>query len=166
MKSKWKKWQCRICGWIYDEELGDPDSGIAPGTAWEDVPDDWRCPDCGASRDEFDMVELEERRFNTDTEITGNEQIGEKIFADITLGADLDGIAIDPVAQVVTFADGARRYYRHVVVVTGSGTKRITAADSGATEQVVKLNDGLKAPAAVSRLPGNFTERLLAWWWG
>ena len=166
MNSKWKKWQCRICGWIYDEELGDPDSGIAPGTAWEDVPDDWRCPDCGASKDEFDMVELRERRFNTATGKTDNKHIEGKIFADITLGADHEGIAIDPVEQVVTFADGERRYYRNIVVVTGSGTKRITSADSGATDQVVKLNDGLEAPAAASRLPGNFTDRLLAWWWG
>ena len=166
MNGKWKKWQCRICGWIYDEELGDPDSGIAPGTAWQNIPDDWRCPDCSASKDEFDMVELQERRFNTATGITDNKHIEGKIFSDITLGADLEGIAIDPVEQVVTFTDGERRYYRNIVVETGSGTKRITPVDSESTEQVVKLNDGLKAPAAVLSLPGNFKDRLFAWWWG
>jgi rubredoxin-NAD+ reductase len=47
------KWECIICGHIYDEELGDPDNGIVPGTRWEDVPDDWTCPDCGASKQDF-----------------------------------------------------------------------------------------------------------------
>ncbi len=54
-----KKWECMICGWIYDEAEGDPDAGIAPGTPWEAVPDDWLCPDCGASKDEFEMVEVD-----------------------------------------------------------------------------------------------------------
>ena len=36
-----------MCGYIYDESLGDPEEGIAPGTAWEDIPEDWYCPDCG-----------------------------------------------------------------------------------------------------------------------
>ena len=45
---KYKKWECIVCGLIYDEELGWPDDGIEPGTAWDDVPDDWLCPDCGA----------------------------------------------------------------------------------------------------------------------
>ena len=43
-----KTWMCLICGWIYDEEAGDPESGIAPGTRWEDVPVNWTCPECGA----------------------------------------------------------------------------------------------------------------------
>ena len=39
-----KKYVCKVCGWIYDEALGDPDNGIAPGTKWEDLPDDFKCP--------------------------------------------------------------------------------------------------------------------------
>ena len=38
------KWVCNICGYIYDPEVGDPDNGVAAGTAWEDVPEDWVCP--------------------------------------------------------------------------------------------------------------------------
>jgi len=53
-----KKYECMMCGWIYDEALGDPDEGIAPGTAWEDIPEDWTCPDCGASKEDFEMVEI------------------------------------------------------------------------------------------------------------
>ena len=166
MSSKWKKWQCRICGWIYDEELGDPESGIPPGTAWEDIPDDWRCPDCGASRDEFDMVELQGHPIDAASGKADGKSVEEKPYTDITLGAAVEGVAIDPVERVVTFADGERRYYRSIVVETGSGTKHITPADNKTNEKVVKLNDGLEAPEAVLRLPGNIKERLLAWWWG
>ena len=47
-----KKYACP-CGYVYDPEIGDPDSGIAPGTAWEDIPEDWVCPICGLSKDMF-----------------------------------------------------------------------------------------------------------------
>ncbi len=53
-----KTWICVICGYVYDEQRGDPDRGIPPGTRWEDVPADWNCPDCGASKDDFEMVEV------------------------------------------------------------------------------------------------------------
>ncbi len=52
-----KKWECIVCGFIYDEELGMPEEGIAAGTRWNDIPDDWACPDCGVSKDSFAMVE-------------------------------------------------------------------------------------------------------------
>ncbi len=53
-----KKYECMMCGYIYDESLGDPDEGIAPGTAWDDIPEDWYCPVCGASKEDFEMVEI------------------------------------------------------------------------------------------------------------
>ncbi len=52
----YKKYMCVICGFIYDEALGHPADGIAPGTLWEDVPDTWCCPDCGASKDDFELL--------------------------------------------------------------------------------------------------------------
>jgi rubredoxin len=58
MQMAYKKWVCNVCGYVYDEELGDPDHGIAPGTAWEDVPDDWECPECNASKSDFEMEPL------------------------------------------------------------------------------------------------------------
>ena len=51
-----KTWVCLICGWIYDEAAGDPEHGIAPGTAWADVPMNWTCPECGARKEDFEMV--------------------------------------------------------------------------------------------------------------
>ena len=58
MEETFKVWQCTSCGFIYDESQGLPDQGIPAGTKFEDLPDDWTCPDCGASKSEFDIVEL------------------------------------------------------------------------------------------------------------
>ena len=49
-----KKYVCEVCGYVYDEAAGDPDNGIAPGTAFEDLPEDWACPLCGADKTQFD----------------------------------------------------------------------------------------------------------------
>ena len=48
------KYVCIICGYVYDEDLGDPDSGIEPGTMWDDLDEDFECPVCGVSKDEFE----------------------------------------------------------------------------------------------------------------
>jgi rubredoxin len=48
------KYVCTVCGYVYDPEQGDPDNGVNPGTKWEDVPDDWECPVCGASKNDFE----------------------------------------------------------------------------------------------------------------
>ena len=48
-----KKFRCTVCGYIYDESEGDPDSGIAPGTLFDDIPADWQCPICGVDKDSF-----------------------------------------------------------------------------------------------------------------
>ncbi|HEX7382323.1 MAG TPA: rubredoxin [Nevskiaceae bacterium] len=55
-----KKWRCTICDYIYDEALGEPDEGIAPGTKFEDLPETWTCPDCGAAKSEFILDEEDE----------------------------------------------------------------------------------------------------------
>jgi rubredoxin len=49
-----KKYVCSVCGYVYDPAAGDPDSGIAPGTAFEDIPDSWACPTCGVAKDMFE----------------------------------------------------------------------------------------------------------------
>jgi rubredoxin len=51
-------WECSICGFVYSESLGLPEAGIPPGTAWEDVPEDWVCPDCGTAKSAFEMKEV------------------------------------------------------------------------------------------------------------
>jgi len=51
-----EKWRCTVCDYVYDPEVGDPDGGIPPGTAFEVLPEDWVCPVCGASKDMFEPL--------------------------------------------------------------------------------------------------------------
>ncbi len=51
-----EKWRCIVCNYIYDPEKGDPNNGVAAGTPFEDIPDSWVCPDCGAPKDQFERV--------------------------------------------------------------------------------------------------------------
>ncbi len=51
-----KKYECTACGYIYDPAKGDPDGNIEPGTAFDDLPDDWVCPECGVGKDEFEPL--------------------------------------------------------------------------------------------------------------
>src|SRR5690606_13846566 len=52
----YRTWMCVVCGFIYDEAAGLPEEGIAPGTRWDDIPDTWTCPDCGVTKDDFEMM--------------------------------------------------------------------------------------------------------------
>jgi rubredoxin len=52
-----EKYKCLLCGYIYDPEIGDPDNGVEPGTAFEDLPDEWVCPECGAEKEDFELLE-------------------------------------------------------------------------------------------------------------
>ena len=52
-----QRYQCKVCGYVYDPEEGDPDSGIQPGTSFDDIPEDWYCPVCGVNKTEFEPVE-------------------------------------------------------------------------------------------------------------
>lgn len=54
---EYRKYICIVCGLIYDEAEGWPEDGIEPGTRWEDVPEDWECPDCGVGKEEFELLE-------------------------------------------------------------------------------------------------------------
>jgi hydroxylamine reductase len=56
---KMKKYACTLCDYVYDPEQGDPDNGIEPGTDFDDLPDEWVCPDCGAGKEKFEEVEEE-----------------------------------------------------------------------------------------------------------
>lgn len=52
-----KKYVCDVCGYVYNPAKGDPENGVAPGTAFEDLPEDWVCPECGAEQDQFSEAE-------------------------------------------------------------------------------------------------------------
>ena len=52
-----QKYICTVCDYIYDPALGDPDAGMPPGTPFEDIPEDWECPDCGVTKESFEVYE-------------------------------------------------------------------------------------------------------------
>lgn len=54
----YKRYLCVICGFIYEEEKGFPEEGIPPGTRWDDVPFNWKCPECAASKEDFELIEI------------------------------------------------------------------------------------------------------------
>ncbi len=58
VSAAYRTWMCVVCGFMYDEAQGMPEEGILPGTRWEDVPETWVCPDCGVTKDDFEMVPL------------------------------------------------------------------------------------------------------------
>ena len=53
----YKKYICVVCGFIYDEKIGIPEDNILPNTLWENIPDDWFCPECGVQKDQFEILE-------------------------------------------------------------------------------------------------------------
>jgi len=55
-EGKMKEWKCSVCGYIYDPSIGDPDNGVKSGTAFEEIPEDWVCPTCGAGKDMFELA--------------------------------------------------------------------------------------------------------------
>ena len=57
-KTGYKRWQCLACNYIYDEAEGWPDDGIPAGTRWQDVSEDWVCPECGAEKADFEMIQI------------------------------------------------------------------------------------------------------------
>ena len=52
------RWECQICGFIYDEALGLPEEGIPAGTRWDDIPENWQCPECGVRKQDFEMLKV------------------------------------------------------------------------------------------------------------
>ena len=55
-EGKMKKWECQTCGYIYDPDEGDPDNGVEAETSLENLPEEWVCPECGVTKDEFEMI--------------------------------------------------------------------------------------------------------------
>lgn len=57
-QQPYRTWMCVICGWIYDEEMGAPEEGLPAGTRWEDVPLNWKCPECDGTKEDFELIEI------------------------------------------------------------------------------------------------------------
>ncbi len=126
------KWECIVCGLIYDEKEGWPDDGIAPGTKWEDVPADWLCPDCGVGKEDFELLE----EVPVDDTPHHEEPLADKVTAPVViLGTGLAGYGLarefrkhdsDTPLILITSDDG--RSYSKPMLSTGF-TKEHSADD-------------------------------------
>ena len=119
------QWECIVCGWIYDETVGDPDSGIAPGTKFEDIPDDWLCPECGVGKDDFELIE-----------------VAEPTPASVPSDTELNTPANQPSAATASRSSASR------IVIIGSGLagygllKELRKIGSNASITVISQDDG------------------------
>jgi len=141
------KWECIVCGLVYDEAKGWPDDGIAPGTRWEDVPEDWLCPDCGVGKEDFELIEeapVEQVPHHeepvADTEHAPIVIIGTGL-AGYGLAKELRKHDADTPLILITSDDG--RSYSKPMLSTGY-TKN-TTADDLAHEDAGSMGQALKA---------------------
>jgi rubredoxin len=82
-----QKYVCSVCGYVYDETIGDPEAGIAPGTKWDDVPEDWICPWCGATKSEFNVQgEQKEGDRHIDEQVTLVDEINIEETHELSFG--------------------------------------------------------------------------------
>ena len=143
-----RRWECTVCGFIYDEARGLPDEGIAPGTAWEDIPDDWVCPDCGVSKAEFDMIEISSSK-KIDPAAMDIEAMAAKKNALVIVGSGLAGYGLareyrkhdpDRAIHLITRDDG--RAYSKPMLSNGlaQGKSAADLVTATAEEMSQKLN--------------------------
>ncbi len=142
------KWECIVCGLVYDEKEGWPDDGIAPGTRWEDVPEDWLCPDCGVGKEDFELLE------EAPVEDTPHHQepVVDKVHAPVViLGTGLAGYGVakefrkhDEETPLILITSDDGRPYSKPMLSTGY-TKNHTAddlaqLDAGSMAQMLKAS--------------------------
>lgn len=133
--APWRRFLCRACGLVYDEEQGDPDSGIAPGTRFDDIPDDWECPLCGVTKADFEPLEETSGVEFADAFVSGVSTSREGEAGVVIVGAGIAGWsavealrAIDKAVPItlVTSCKGDRYHKPEISVALG---RRITPAD-------------------------------------
>lgn len=143
-----KKWECIVCGWIYDEAKGWPEDGIEPGTRWEDVPEDWLCPDCGVGKEDFEMIEVAD---SADSAEASQEDQAEAIARPLVIvGTGLAGYNLarefrkhDQETQLILItADDGRSYSKPML---STGYTKNTSADDLAMADAGKMALQLKA---------------------
>jgi|SaaInlV_120m_DNA_4_1040238.scaffolds.fasta_scaffold01844_2 rubredoxin---NAD+ reductase len=109
MSESNKTYICNACGWVYDPEQGDPDGGIAPGTLWEDIPDDWVCPVCGVGKEDFECVE------NTaEIVLDHDSELPQSTASLVIVGSGLAGYSV---ARELRKRDSSL----HIIIVTSDG---------------------------------------------
>ena len=142
------RWECIVCGLIYDEKEGWPDDGIAPGTKWQDVPDDWTCPDCGVGKDDFELIPGSEDDLSGDTDASTDGQSEAQSRHVVVIGSGLAGYGLvrelrrkdDAVAITVLTSDGGEGYSKPMI---STGYTKDLSADKLAAQSAPELAEQL-----------------------
>ncbi len=142
------RWECIVCGLVYDEKEGWPDDGIAPGTKWEDVPEDWLCPDCGVGKEDFELLEespVEEYSHHQEPEV-------DEVHAPVViLGTGLAGYGLakefrklDPNTPLILITSDDGRSYSKPMLSTGYtkdlDTDDLAQMDAGSMGRILKAS--------------------------
>ena len=142
------RWECIVCGLIYDEKEGWPEDGIAPGTKWEDVPDDWTCPDCGVGKDDFELIPGSEESDDTAREADAAGSTAAQSRSVVVLGSGLAGYGLvrelrrkdEAVSITVITADGGEGYSKPMI---STGYTKDLDADKLAAQSANELAEQL-----------------------
>lgn len=141
-RGAWRKFICLACGYIYDEEFGDPEDGLPAGTRFEDIPDDWQCPLCGVKKSDFEPYDGTEEALNITTPIFNSHKKGIVI-----IGAGLAGWSVvdavraldKDIPVTLICGDSGDRYHKPMLSVAISQGK--TPADLVRTSAVQSATD-------------------------
>ena len=117
------RWECIVCGLIYDEREGWPEDGIAPGTKWEDVPDDWTCPDCGVGKEDFELIPGSEDEYALADEADTKGTADTSARSIVVIGSGLAGYGLvrelrrkdEAVSITVLTSDGGEGYSKPMI---------------------------------------------------
>ena len=142
------RWECIVCGLIYDEKEGWPEDGIAPGTKWEDVPDDWTCPDCGVGKEDFELIpgSDEGNAAEESTESAASADVNARSV--VVIGSGLAGYGLvrelrrkdESVSITVLTADGGEGYSKPMI---STGYTKDLNADKLAAQSAEELAEQL-----------------------
>lgn len=142
------RWECIVCGLVYDEKEGWPDDGIAPGTKWEDVPEDWLCPDCGVGKEDFELLDEEP----VDDTPHHEEPVVDKVHAPVViLGTGLAGYGLakefrkhDQETPLILITSDDGRSYSKPMLSTGytkdQGADDLAQLDAGSMARNLKAS--------------------------
>lgn len=142
------KWECIVCGLVYDEKEGWPDDGIAPGTKWEDVPEDWLCPDCGVGKEDFELIE----EAPVDETPHHEEPVADKVHPPVVIvGTGLAGYGLakefrkhDSETPLILITSDDGRAYSKPMLSTGytkdTGADDLAQLDAGSMAKQLKAS--------------------------
>ena len=142
------RWECIVCGLIYDEKEGWPEDGIAPGTKWEDVPDDWTCPDCGVGKEDFELIPGSDDEDSPADEADPESPADVSARSIVVIGSGLAGYGLvrelrrkdESVAITVLTSDGGEGYSKPMI---STGYTKDLNADKLAAQSAGELAEQL-----------------------